>query len=131
METRKTNILIVENNPWDAYLLRETFKDHANGEFNLIRESGLTGAFERMAVEKIDLTILDLYLPETSGLETLQRVRNFDPGMPVIVLTSHFSAELASKAREMGASFCLPKDRPEMVALVKGLRENVSAKADL
>jgi len=76
------------------------------------------------------LVILDLYLPETSGLETLLRVRNFDPEMHVIVLTSFYSAEVALKAREMGAQLCLSKDRRGMESLVKGLRKNAASEVD-
>src|SRR6266581_5845105 len=57
-------------------------------------------AFER---SRYDLVLLDVWLPQMDGLETLSRVRTLDPELPVIVISGHGSIETAVKAVRMGA----------------------------
>jgi len=53
---------------------------------------------------KIDLVILDLHLPDESGLETLQRMRRTHPSLPVLVLSMYDAPEYAARALKAGAS---------------------------
>ena len=52
---------------------------------------------------RFDLLLLDVWLPKMDGLETLSRVRTFDPEVPVVVISGHGSIETAVKAVRMGA----------------------------
>jgi two-component system, NtrC family, nitrogen regulation response regulator NtrX len=65
-------------------------------------ESGEEGL---LALEgrRYDLLLLDVWLPQMDGLETLSRVRTLDPELPVIVISGHGSIETAVKAVRMGA----------------------------
>lgn len=51
-----------------------------------------------------DLAILDLVLPDMSGIEVLERMKMLQPETPVVVLTSHDENELLFNALEMGAN---------------------------
>ena len=62
-------------------------------------EAGLVALESR----RFDLLLLDVWLPGMDGLETLSRVRTFDPDIPVIVISGHGSIETAVKAVRMGA----------------------------
>src|SRR5258708_2610323 len=100
MAAEKTKVLIVEDNPADVRLLRETFNRHADGEFEQVYEPNLEGALKRLAKEKVDLILLDLLLPETFGLETLGWIRKADPKTSIIVLTGLNDGDLAAQALE-------------------------------
>ncbi len=65
-------------------------------------ESGEAGlaALER---KRFDLLLLDVWLPQMDGLETLARVRTLDPELPVVVISGHGNIETAVKAVRMGA----------------------------
>jgi two-component system nitrogen regulation response regulator NtrX len=65
-------------------------------------ESGEAGlaALER---RRFDLLLLDVWLPQMDGLETLARVRTLDPELPVVVISGHGNIETAVKAVRMGA----------------------------
>jgi two-component system nitrogen regulation response regulator NtrX len=58
------------------------------------------GALEK---GRYDLLLLDVWLPQMDGLETLSRVRGLDPDLPVVVISGHGSIETAVKAVRMGA----------------------------
>ncbi|NMG42393.1 response regulator [Aromatoleum toluvorans] len=66
-------------------------------------------------VFKPDAVVLDFNLPGLNGLEALTRVRAFDSGIPVIMITGHGTVELAVEAMKAGARDFLTKP----VALAK------------
>ena len=56
-----------------------------------------------------DLLLLDVWLPEMDGIETLSRVRILDPDLPVIVISGHGNIETAVKAVRLGAQDFIEK----------------------
>ncbi len=53
--------------------------------------------------QRHELLLLDVWLPQLDGLETLERVRRLDPDLPVIVISGHGNIETAVKAIRLGA----------------------------
>lgn len=53
--------------------------------------------------------ILDVRLPDMSGLAAIEKIREIDPRLPVIVITAHSSSETAIEAMRQGALEHLPK----------------------
>jgi DNA-binding NtrC family response regulator len=51
----------------------------------------------------VDCAVVDVKMPEMDGLELLRRLRRLYPGVPVVLLTGHASAELGVKGMELGA----------------------------
>jgi UDP-3-O-acyl N-acetylglucosamine deacetylase len=56
-----------------------------------------------------DVVFLDIWLPDWDGLETLQALRDFDPGAMVIMMSGHGTSETAVKSIKMGAHDYLEK----------------------
>ncbi|MEX2530638.1 MAG: sigma-54 dependent transcriptional regulator [Gemmatimonadota bacterium] len=56
-----------------------------------------------------DLVLSDVVMPETSGIQLLERLRKDRPGRPVILLTAHGSLEMAVDAMKLGAVDFLTK----------------------
>ena len=46
-------------------------------------------ALDRIKEADFDVVILDVMMPEMNGIETLRRIKNADPDLPVIILTGH------------------------------------------
>src|SRR4051794_9292632 len=58
---------------------------------------------EIIALHQPDTVILDVRLPDLSGLEAFDRIRKLDPRLPVIVITAYSTTETAIEAMKRGA----------------------------
>ena len=79
------------------------------------------GVAEALRLQPPDVVITDIRMPGTDGLALLERIREHDPDMPVIVITAHSDLDSAVQAYEGGAFEYLPKpfDVDEAVELVQ------------
>ncbi|HYF96322.1 MAG TPA: sigma-54 dependent transcriptional regulator [Symbiobacteriaceae bacterium] len=68
-----------------------------------------TAALDALAAEEFDAAICDLKMPGASGLAVLERARELQPGLPVLILTGHGSIETAVEAMRAGAYDYLTK----------------------
>lgn len=87
---------------------------------------GVAEAMERLAKEDFDLIISDMHMPGESGLDLIERVRNLDDSIPVILVTGYPSLNTAISAMKRGAVDFIPKpfDFDSITQLVaKALRE--------
>ncbi len=50
-----------------------------------------------------DVIVLDIQMPGLSGLDTLSRLREIDPKLPVVLITAYGTSEAAMQAIELGA----------------------------
>jgi two-component system nitrogen regulation response regulator NtrX len=68
-----------------------------------------------------DLILLDIWMPDIDGLETLKRARQQYPHLPIIMMSGHGSIETAIKATKLGAYDYLekPLDLEKVTILVK------------
>jgi DNA-binding NtrC family response regulator len=76
-------------------------------------EDGLEMVFH----ERPQIVLLDLVMPKLSGMEVLERIVEFDPGIEVILMTAHYSTESAVEAIKKGASDYLNK--PISISLLR------------
>jgi len=67
-------LLLVEDNPGDARLLREMLKEHDSREFQLTHVDRMTEAENHLAKGGFDLILLDLGLPDSESLSAVRRV---------------------------------------------------------
>ena len=109
METKATKVLLIEDHPVDARLIREALAESRGAPIDLECVDRLSSGLRRLADGGIDLLLLDLGLPESQGLDTLDRVRTEAPGAPIIVLTGTKDEVLGAKAVQMGAQDYLGK----------------------
>jgi len=76
-------------------------------------------AFERLREQRADVVLLDLKLGDEDGLRVLQKLRDEDPGRPVIMLTGHGGVDHAVKATKLGAyDFMLKPPSLEHLGLI-------------
>src|SRR4051794_30140701 len=82
-------------------------------------EEGLS----KIAEQPMDLVLLDLALPERSGMEILRDIRDRDPLLPVIMITAYGTVENAVTAMQSGASNFVQKpwDNEKLIADVRAI----------
>jgi len=125
------SILLVEDNPGDARLFEHHLQNSPNGSFppaTVSNVESLEEAAKRLETDNYDVVLLDLGLPQSSGLSTLDRYNTLledaeavDP-TPVIVLTGLKDDDVAVKAIERGAQDYLVKDTIDENVLNRTIR---------
>jgi two-component system nitrogen regulation response regulator GlnG len=80
----------------------------------------------RLGEQHPDAVVADVRMPGTDGLELAERLRRFDPALPVVVMTAHSDLDTTVAAFEGGAFEYLPKpfDLDEVVAVVRRALES-------
>ncbi len=121
------NILLVEDNPGDARLIREIMREDGGG-FVLSHAERLGEALEILDRGGIDAVLLDLGLPDCLGLEALTRTRARFPRLPIVVLTSSADETAAVEAVHLGAQDYLVKGQAEGRLIRRSLRYAVERK---
>lgn len=113
-------ILVVD----DEKNIRRTLRMVLEGSgFNVLEASSSEECLEMLESKEVDLVILDVRLPQMSGIEALQRIRN-DPEtrrLPVLMVSGHASLAEAVQAVKLGATdfFEKPLDRDRVLVTVR------------
>ena len=97
------SILLIEDNAGDARLVQEYFHDSNLYSATLKRVENLENGLEILSKCEINIVILDLNLPDSQGLETLQRVRHNFPHIPIVILTGFNDESTILAALQEGA----------------------------
>jgi len=99
-------ILIVDDEESILVALANILRDEG---FRTIATTRGEEALELYRSERPDAVFLDIWLPDRDGLETLQALRELDPGAAVIMMSGHGTSTTAVKAIKMGAQDYLEK----------------------
>ncbi len=128
MNNRPIRVLLVEDNPGDVCLIREMLAEANETDFALEEAARLSVAHDRLNREDVDLVLLDLSLPDSSGLETFQKIRIHVPSVPIVVLSGLNDETLAVKAVQSGAQDYLVKGQVDSNVLVRSIRYAIERK---
>jgi signal transduction histidine kinase len=118
MTEQTITILLVEDNPADAGLLKATLLGADGGRFKIIPAIRLKDALEKLRNEHFDVLLLDLSLPDSMGLDTISAIQKTSKHIPIIVLTGNDDEELGIEAVRHGVQDYLVKGLiPERVLI--------------
>ncbi len=93
-------ILVVEDDENLRIILSDRLVD---GGYRVSQASSLAEALEVLDRESCQLALLDIFLPDQSGLEGLKQIRDRFPSVPVIIMTAHGTIDMAVEAIKEGA----------------------------
>jgi len=106
VQTGKRRILIVDDEPAVLALVRRILSTE-DAEILTVRSGAQALKIARRT--HLDLVVLDVRLPDVSGVEVLRRVREVDEVVPVIMMTAHGSVETVHASMRLGAFDYLTK----------------------
>ena len=128
MSDTPIKILLVEDNSADARLLHETLKDITKNKFELTHIQSLSEAIVQLAEHNFDAILLDLFLPDSQGLETVERILSAAPALPIIVLTGLKDESTGIQAVRKGAQDYLIKGQTNSDLLIRAINYSTERK---
>jgi signal transduction histidine kinase len=123
---KKLGILLVEDNPGDAYLIRDILQSLPSTDLTSVEN--LKAAFDHLERHETDIVLLDLSLPDSQGLDTVRRVVVQMPTLPIIILTGLDDELLALEALKAGAQDYMVKGLVEPGMLMRSIRYSMERK---
>lgn len=127
LEDRLT-ILLIEDNPAHARLIKEMCLDCETVDLDLQWESSVALGLARLRKGGIIAVLLDLNLPDSWGIETLTVVDREFPEVPIVVLTGLEDEAMAIEAVKRGAQDYLIKGTVDRNQLVRSIRYAIERK---
>jgi signal transduction histidine kinase len=128
MNETTTNVLLIEDNPGDADLVRLRLVEGQSAvKVNCV--SRLADGLASLSRETPSLVLLDLNLPDSHGADTFRRLMEHSPNVPVVVLSGQDDEVLAMKAVHHGVQDYLVKGNISSKNLERAMRYAVERQA--
>ncbi|HVU35184.1 MAG TPA: PAS domain S-box protein [Opitutaceae bacterium] len=121
-------LLLVEDNPADVRLVRELLAETPERAFELVAANRLDAALEHLRCESFDTVLLDLGLPDSQGMRTLERTLEVNRSIPIVVLTGLDDDRFAVEVVRAGAQDYLVKGRFDADLLFRTIRYAIERK---
>lgn len=123
------NVLLLEDNPGDARLVKELLREAGASEDHVLRHvERLQDALAALDEQVFDVMLLDLSVPDAQGLDTVAAVQAAAPAMPIVVLSGDKDDALALQAVQSGAQDYLVKGQGDGRILARALRYAIERK---
>lgn len=116
------NVLLVEDDLGDADLLCELLDLEPSIRFQVTHAQRLSEAFEQLEQRTFDVVLLDLSLPDSHGLVTINDLYAQLPTVPIVILSGLEDETVATEAVQKGAQDYLVKGRFDSELLVRSIR---------
>ncbi len=110
-------LLVIDDDPLVLHLFRHAFSDPG---VTVVTASSASEGLEAIARYEPDVAILDIVLPDQSGLDVFHRIHQRDPHLPIIFITATGDSDTVIQAMKIGAFDYLlkPLDLPKVRELV-------------
>lgn len=119
-------ILLIEDNELDARAMTRSLSHHPEIDFEITRAPDLATAEKLLKDSAFDCVLLDLSLPDSSGLVSVQVLSTTAPDCPVVVLTGLDDPSTALEAVEQGAQDYLSKNAVDTDTVARSIRYAVA-----
>jgi PAS domain S-box-containing protein len=121
-------ILLVEDNLGDVRLIQVYLAEAGMAAFELAHADRLAEGIRRVREADFDVVLLDLSLPDASGLETITKMHEAAATRPIVVLTGLNDEAVALEALRKGAQDYLIKGQIDSVLLVRAMHYAIERK---
>ncbi len=107
----KINILLVEDNPGDIFIIEEMLAEVNRFDYTLTIATSLAETTEYLKYKIFNLIILDLGLPDSYGINSFKKIYEENNDIPILVITGLEDDETGKNAMRLGAKNYLIKGR--------------------
>ena len=128
MRDNPIRILLIEDNPGDARLIKEMLIDAKRTPLILEWRDRLSLGLQKLAEDGADVVLLDLGLPDSQGLDTYAKTQSKFPVVPIVVLSGLQDEYVAVKAVRDGAQDYLVKGQIDGNLLVRSMMYAIERK---
>ena len=128
---RNISLLIVEDNPADVLLIKEHLSESPLKRYDMAVAETLDDAVGRLKSNDIDVVLLDLSLPDSSGLDTVRTMITKYPNVVIIVLTGLQDEQVALQAVRYGAQDYIEKKQITSTLLNRSISYSIERKKNL
>jgi len=111
MTPAKLNVLVIEDNPGDAFLIKFYLEESTSPVFTVAHAESVKDALDYLSKQKFDIILSDMNLPDSFGMDTLKTILGKYPGNLVIVLTGLTDEEVGLETVRYGAQDFLVKGK--------------------
>lgn len=113
-------ILIIDDDSFICEILKKHLKNHG---YQVETAFSANSAFELFKSKSFQMVLCDFRLPDSSGLEVLQKMRTMNPDIPVVIMTAYADVRMAVKLMKMGADDYITKpiQQEELLNLIAKL----------
>jgi len=122
------HVLLVEDSPADARLIQELLRESGGREVTIEHTDRVATALQRLNASRPDVLILDLRLPDSTGLATFRRIQAKTAAVPVIILSGLDDIGVALETIAEGAADYLLKSDLSSNLLMRVLRYSIERK---
>jgi len=119
---KKIKILCVEDNPGDSRLISELLINHHPVLFDILFTSSIEGVKSLAKDSKFDAILLDLNLPDSSGLSTVEEIQVILPNTPLIVISGSSDEEITEKTLQNGVQDHIDKNNLTTAVLTNAIK---------
>jgi two-component system, NarL family, sensor histidine kinase UhpB len=131
LKTDSLNILVVEDNPGDFLLLKENISLSGISAGHIHLTETLDAAIDYLKHNKPQVIFLDLYLPDSHGLESFEQLKKYTTNSVVIVLSGLSDTRVALEAISLGADDYLAKGEFDEKLLEKTVAYSIERRRNL
>ena len=121
-------LLLVEDNQADVEFLAASLRRQRASDVEMVNVRSLASATERIGSEKFDIVLLDLHLPDASGLDCIDAIQAIDNEIPIVVLSSQDDEEFAVSILNKGAQDYLVKWEGQGRTILRSVRYAIERK---
>jgi diguanylate cyclase (GGDEF)-like protein len=121
-------LLLVEDNQADVDFLAASLRRQRASDVEMVNVQSLASATERLGSEKFDIVLLDLHLPDASGLECIDAIQAIDQEIPIVVLSGQDDEEFAVSILNKGAQDYLVKWEGQGRTILRSVRYAIERK---
>ncbi len=121
MTVQELKVLLIEDNPGDAFLMKFYLGESTSPVFHVSHSEDVKGGLELLAKEKFDIILSDMNLPDSFGVDTIKAILTNYPGNLVIVLTGLTDEEVGLETVRYGAQDFLVKGKFDGKVLISSV----------